>query len=106
MVIDENGKVLEGKHKVEPTAFFIHSRVHLRCKKKVVLHTHMPFATALTIIEGGRLEISANQNAMRFYGRIAYDEDYGGVALSDNEGDRIAGALEQRGDSCSWPITA
>ena len=93
MVIDENGKVLEGKHKVEPTAFYIHSRVHLRCKKKVVLHTHMPFATALTIIEGGRLEISANQNAMRFYGRTAYDEDYGGVALSDDEGDRIASAL-------------
>jgi ribulose-5-phosphate 4-epimerase/fuculose-1-phosphate aldolase len=92
MVVDENGQVLEGTHKVEPTAFYIHSRVHLR-KKKVVLHTHMPFATALTIIQGGRLEISANQNAMRFFGRTAYDEGYGGVALSDNEGDRIAGAL-------------
>jgi ribulose-5-phosphate 4-epimerase/fuculose-1-phosphate aldolase len=93
VVVDENGKVLAGRHKVEPTAFFIHSRVHLRCKKKVVLHTHMPFATALTIIQGGRLELSANQNAMRFHGRIAYDEDYGGVALSDNEGDRIAASL-------------
>jgi ribulose-5-phosphate 4-epimerase/fuculose-1-phosphate aldolase len=93
MVVDENGKVLEGRHKVEPTAFYIHSRVHLRCKKKVVLHTHMPFATAVTIIEGGRLEISANQNAMRFFGRTAYDEDYGGVALSDDEGDRIATGL-------------
>ena len=39
MVVDENGNVLEGKHKVEPTAFFIHGRIHLRCKKKVVLHT-------------------------------------------------------------------
>jgi ribulose-5-phosphate 4-epimerase/fuculose-1-phosphate aldolase len=94
VIVDEHGKVLAGRHKVEPTAFFIHSRVHLRCRKKVVLHTHMPFATALTIIEGGRLEIGANQNAMRFHGRVAYDEDYGGVALSDNEGDRIAGALK------------
>ena len=93
VVVDENGAVLEGKHKVEPTAFFIHSRVHLQCKKKVVLHSHMPFATALAIIEGGRLELGANQNAMRFHGRIAYDDGYGGVALSDNEGDRIAGAL-------------
>ena len=95
VVVDENGNVVEGKHKVEPTAFFIHSRVHLRCKKKVVLHTHMPFATALTIIQGGRLEMSANQNAMRFFGRISYDDDYGGVALSDNEGDRIANGLGQ-----------
>jgi ribulose-5-phosphate 4-epimerase/fuculose-1-phosphate aldolase len=93
MVIDESGNVLAGKNKVEPTAFFIHSRVHLRCKKKVVLHSHMPFATALVIIQHGRLEMGANQNAMRFFGRIAYDEDYGGVALSDNEGDRIASAF-------------
>jgi ribulose-5-phosphate 4-epimerase/fuculose-1-phosphate aldolase len=93
VVVDESGTVIEGKHKVEPTAFFIHSRVHLRCRKKVVLHSHMPFATALAIIEGGRLELGANQNAMRFHGRIAYDDGYGGVALSDNEGDRIAGAL-------------
>lgn len=95
MIVDENGKVLAGKHQVEPTAFFIHSRVHLRCRKKVVLHTHMPFATALVIIQGGRLEMSANQNAMRFFGRLAYDEGYGGVALSDNEGDRLAAALQQ-----------
>lgn len=93
VVVDESGTVIEGKHKVEPTAFFIHSRVHLRCRKKVVLHSHMPFATALAIIEGGRLELGANQNAMRFHGRIAYDDGYGGVALSDNEGDRIASAL-------------
>jgi ribulose-5-phosphate 4-epimerase/fuculose-1-phosphate aldolase len=94
MIVDENGNVVSGKHKVEPTAFFIHSRAHLRCHKKVVLHTHMPFATALTIIQGGRLEIGANQNAMRFHGRVSYDEEYGGVALSDNEGDRIANALK------------
>ena len=93
MIVDEMGKVLDGKHKVEATAFFIHSRVHLRCRKKVVLHSHMPFATALAIIEGGRLELGANQNAMRFHGRIAYDDGYGGVALSDDEGDRIARAL-------------
>ena len=93
MIVNETGKVLDGKHKVEATAFFIHSRAHLRCRKKVVLHSHMPFATALAIIEGGRLELGANQNAMRFHGRIAYDDGYGGVALSDDEGDRIARAL-------------
>ena len=93
VIVDENGRHIEGKHKVEPTAFFIHSRVHLRCRKKVVLHSHMPFATAIAITAGGRLELGANQNAMRFHGRIAYDDGYGGVALSDNEGDRIAAGL-------------
>ncbi|HZP93032.1 MAG TPA: aldolase [Burkholderiales bacterium] len=93
MVVDESGKVVEGRHKVEPTAFFIHGRIHLRKRKKCVLHTHMPFATALTLLEGGELDVCANQNAMRFYGRIGYDREYGGVALDDAEGDRICNAL-------------
>src|ERR1700712_1319120 len=28
MVLNADGEVLAGKHKVEPTAFYIHSRVH------------------------------------------------------------------------------
>lgn len=93
MVVDERGKVLEGKHEVEPTAFFIHSRIHLKKRKKCVLHTHMPFATALCILEDGRLDCAANQNAMRFWERIAYDDEYGGVALANEEGDRMCAAL-------------
>jgi ribulose-5-phosphate 4-epimerase/fuculose-1-phosphate aldolase len=56
------------------------------------MHTHMPFATALTVLEGGRLE-PASQNALRFYGRIGYDETYNGLALDDAEGNRIASRL-------------
>jgi ribulose-5-phosphate 4-epimerase/fuculose-1-phosphate aldolase len=93
VVVDEQGVVVEGKHPVEPTAFFIHGRIHLGKRKKCVLHTHMPFATALTLLEGGELDCQANQNAMRFYGRIGYDREYGGVALANEEGDRICGAL-------------
>ena len=93
VVVDQHGEVVEGKHEVEPTAFFIHGRIHLGKHKKCVLHTHMPFATALTLLEGGELDVFANQNAMRFYGRIGYDREYGGVALDNAEGDRICNAL-------------
>jgi len=93
MVVDERGVVVEGRHKVEPTAFFIHGRIHLGKRKKCVLHTHMPHATALTLLEGGELDVFANQNAMRFFGRVGYDRDYGGVALDNAEGDRICNAL-------------
>lgn len=96
MVVDEKGVVLEGKHQVEPTAFFIHGRIHLQKRKKCVLHTHMPFATALCILEDGKLDCAANQNAMRFWNRIGYDEEYGGVALDDAEGDRICDALGEK----------
>jgi ribulose-5-phosphate 4-epimerase/fuculose-1-phosphate aldolase len=48
----------------------------------------MPYTTALSIADGGRLEW-ANQNALRFYSRVAYDECYNGLVLDPEEGDRI-----------------
>lgn len=93
VLCDADGTVLEGSNTVEPTAFFIHSRVHLAAPQAVcVLHTHMPYATALTLREHGRLAM-CEQNALIFYGRLAYDEDYGGLALDGSEGDRIAAQL-------------
>lgn len=93
VIVDESGVVVEGRHTVEPTAFFIHGHIHRGSRRRCVLHTHMPFATALAIIEQGRLDTQANQNAMRFHDRVAYDEDYGGVVLDDREGARLCGAL-------------
>ncbi len=93
VVVNAEGDVVEGKHVVEPTAFYIHSRIHVGKRKKVVLHTHMPFATALTLLQDGELDVFTNQNAMRFYGRIGYDRNYGGVALDDDEGDRICNTM-------------
>ena len=90
LLIDGAGKVLQGRHTIEPTAFFIHSWIHrMNPRARCVLHTHMPYATALTLVEGGRLEW-CNQNALRFRGRIAYDDVYNGLALDDEEGARIA----------------
>jgi len=57
-----------------------------------VLHTHMPYATALTLLEGGRLEM-VEQNALRFHGDIAYDDTYNGLVVDEAEGDRLARVL-------------
>jgi ribulose-5-phosphate 4-epimerase/fuculose-1-phosphate aldolase len=93
LLINGKGEILEGEHSLEPTAFFIHSWIHrLNPQAKCVLHTHMPFTTALTLVESGRLEW-CNQNALRFYNRIAYDDTYNGVALDEAEGERIARQL-------------
>lgn len=56
----------------------------------------MPFATSLCLLEDGQLDCAANQNAMRFWNRIGYDGEYGGVALDNAEGDRICNALGDR----------
>lgn len=90
VLCDAAGTVLEGENEVEDTAFFIHSRVHLGCPGAVVaMHTHQPHVTALTLLEGGRLEM-CEQNALMFDDRIAYDDDYEGLALDGDEGDRLA----------------
>src|SRR5262249_36635037 len=41
---DKDRNILEGNRKVEDTAFFIHSRIHLsQPTARCVLHTHMPY---------------------------------------------------------------
>jgi ribulose-5-phosphate 4-epimerase/fuculose-1-phosphate aldolase len=91
--VDVNGKVIEGRGEVEATAFSIHLAVHMASPRaRCVLHTHMPYATALTCLEDGRIE-PIHQNALRFMGRIAYDDDYQGLAIDLTEGDRIARAM-------------
>ncbi len=90
VLCDDKGTVLEGDEEVEATAFHIHSRIHLNVPQATcVLHTHMPYATSITLIEGGRLAM-CEQNALMFDGRIAYDDDYEGIALDNDEGERMA----------------
>ena len=93
VVVDAQGRKVSGKHRVEPTAFFIHSAIHRgKHNAACVMHTHMPYATALTIVEGGRVEW-ASQNSLKFYQRIAYDEQYNGLALDEAEGERMCARM-------------
>ena len=57
-----------------------------------MLHTHMPYPTALTLPEPGRLEM-VEQNALRFADDIAYDDTYNGLVVDNAEGDRLARVL-------------
>lgn len=93
IVVDPQGNLVEGKHQAEPTAFFIHSRIHLaKPEARCVMHTHMPYATALCCIERGRIEW-AGQTALRYYSRISYDDQYNGLALDESEGDRMCAEI-------------
>jgi len=55
-----------------------------------VMHTHMPYATALTLTQARALDPALSQTAMRFHGRLAVDAHYNGLALDAREGERIA----------------
>jgi len=92
MELDFSGKVVAGRGLVEDTALHIHLPVHrLLPEARCVLHTHMPYATALGMLEDARLEM-AGQSAIGFHDDIAY-VDYNGLALEREEGERLAQAL-------------
>ena len=68
LVCDLHGTVVAGEGQPEATAFFIHARIHARIPRaRVAFHTHMPYATALSMTEGEPL-IFAGQTALKFYG--------------------------------------
>jgi ribulose-5-phosphate 4-epimerase/fuculose-1-phosphate aldolase len=88
-----DGKVVRGKGELREVAFHIHTRIHrARPDARCVLHVHPPQLTALSLIEGGRMELS-HHNDLVLYDRIAYDDEAAGPARDIHEGDRIAAAL-------------
>jgi ribulose-5-phosphate 4-epimerase/fuculose-1-phosphate aldolase len=88
-----DGKVIEGKGTVERTAFSLHAPIHrLKPKARACFHAHMPHATALCLLKGGRL-LPVVQEAMMFHGQIVYDDVYSGLALDTAEGERVARVL-------------
>ena len=92
MEVNFDGQLVSGKGLIEPTALYIHLAVHRRAPHATcVLHTHMPYATALGMLEEPQL-LMAGQNAIGFHDDIAYAE-YNGLALDYAEGERLAGVL-------------
>lgn len=95
LLIDGHGTVIEGDGEVEATALHIHVAGHrANPRHRAILHVHMPYATALTMVEGGQLEM-AHQTAVRFHRRMAH-VPFRGIALDRSEGERLAAA--QRAD--------
>jgi ribulose-5-phosphate 4-epimerase/fuculose-1-phosphate aldolase len=93
LICDFEGNVVAGDGVPEATAFYIHARLHKMAQRVgAAFHTHMPNATALSMVEGEPL-VWAGQTALKFYGRVAVDENYNGLALDESEGDRIAAVL-------------
>jgi len=92
MEVDFSGQIVAGRGLLEDTALYIHLAVH-RAKPEAtcVLHTHMPYATALSMLEDATLEMTG-QSAIGFHEDIAY-VDYNGLAYDQSEGERLARAM-------------
>ncbi len=90
--LDFEGRIRSGRGPVEDTAKYIHMPVHRLTRAACVLHTHMPYATALTMLENPQLEMVV-QSSLLFHGDISYDATYNGFAYDVGEGERLAGFL-------------
>lgn len=75
------------------TAFYIHWSLHrARQDARCIIHLHMPYATALCLLPGAKLEMSF-QNAIRFHNKIVYVEDYDGIQVAEEQGAVLAAAV-------------
>jgi ribulose-5-phosphate 4-epimerase/fuculose-1-phosphate aldolase len=91
--VDYDGRLLRGVGEIERSGFCIHAPIHrLIPSAACVLHTHMPFASALTRLEEPRLE-EIGQTEIGFLDCVAYDENYTGLAFDPAEGERLAEVL-------------
>ncbi len=72
------------------TAWSLHGRLHAALPQaRCIMHLHPPYATVIASLADPEIK-PIDQNAARFFNRLAFDLDYGGMANSDAEGDRLA----------------
>jgi ribulose-5-phosphate 4-epimerase/fuculose-1-phosphate aldolase len=75
------------------TAWSIHGRMHAKVPQaRCIIHLHPPYATALASLANPEI-LPIDQNTARFFNRVAFDMDYGGMANTDAEGDRLGSLL-------------
>jgi ribulose-5-phosphate 4-epimerase/fuculose-1-phosphate aldolase len=94
LLLDANAAGTTRRHPdADLTAWYLHANIHQHVRRaRVVLHTHMPYATTLCCLADFEF-LMLDQNACRFHNRIAYDRHYAGMALEHSEGQRIASLL-------------
>ncbi len=76
----------------DPTAWGLHGSIHRACPHaRCVMHAHPIFSTVLATLKNPELP-PIDQNTAMFYQRYVVDNDFGGLAFSD-EGERCAKLL-------------
>jgi ribulose-5-phosphate 4-epimerase/fuculose-1-phosphate aldolase len=72
------------------TAWSLHGRLHAALPQaRCIIHLHPKYATAIASLADPDIK-PIDQNTARFFNRIAFDMNYGGMANTDDEGDRLA----------------
>lgn len=84
---------LEGPDAPDRSAWAVHGTLHRDAPQaRVVLHCHSPNATALACLKDPTL-LPIDNNTARFFGRVGYDLEFGGISDSAEEGAHLVKAL-------------
>jgi len=87
---------MDGPDAPDPSAWAIHGAIHAAIPSaRVLLHVHPPHATAIAALADPTI-LPIDQNTARFFGEVAYDLSFGGIADDVAEGLRLAGVLGDR----------
>lgn len=95
LLVNHKGEVVQGDRPVNAAAFAIHSQIHLaRPDVVAAAHAHAVYGKSWSTL--GRMLDPITQDACSFYEDHAVFDDYTGVVLSTDEGQRIAETLGER----------
>jgi ribulose-5-phosphate 4-epimerase/fuculose-1-phosphate aldolase len=92
MLVNAQGKVIEGRHPLNMAAFAIHSRIH-HARPDVIAAAHAHSLYGKTWASLGRLLDPITQDACAFFEDHVVFDDFTGVVYETSEGERIAKAL-------------
>ncbi|VCU71789.1 Decarboxylase NovR [Pigmentiphaga humi] len=92
VLVDHEGRIVEGRHPVNAAAFSIHSRIH-RARPEVMAAAHSHSLYGTTYASLGKPIPPISQEACAFYQDHAVMQAYNGIAAELSEGEAIASAL-------------
>lgn len=93
MEVSFEGELLAGEGEIEQSCYCIHAPIHrLKPHAACVMHTHMPFASALARLKDPRI-LPIGQTELGVMMQTAYDDTYTGPAFDPAEGERLAGII-------------
>jgi len=80
---------------IDPSAWAIHGALHRNVlQARCVMHLHSKYATVLACLKDPAMP-PIDQNTMRFYNRMAFDDGYDGFGVGE-EGERLSRTLGNR----------
>ncbi len=89
----EDKETMDRPDAPDASAWCIHGHIHAALPHaRCILHVHPPYATALAALADPEIK-PIEQNTARYFNRVAIDLGYGGIADTDEEGERLVRAL-------------